>query len=41
MDEPQWDKPDNFFMTFRCMKQNMGYHFLKKGRLNSVRHAPG
>ena len=33
MDEPQWDKPDNFFMTFRCMKQKYGRPFFEKGQI--------
>ena len=28
MNEPQWDKPDDFFVTFRCMKQKYGVRFL-------------
>lgn len=33
MNEPQWDNPDDFFVTFRCMKQKYGRPFFEKGQI--------
>lgn len=33
MGEPQWNRPDDFFLTFRCMKQEYGHPFFEKGQI--------
>lgn len=33
MDKPQWDRPDDFFLTFRCMKQKYGHPFFERGQI--------
>lgn len=33
MDEPQWDKPEAFFMAFRCMQRKYGHSFVEKGQI--------